>query len=52
VADPSGYLFWDSLHPTTVGHDLIAQYAYNVVPEPAATLLLALAGAMGVRRRR
>jgi outer membrane lipase/esterase len=52
VADPSGYLFWDSLHPTTVGHDLMAQYAYNVVPEPASLWLLALGGIAVCRRRR
>jgi len=51
VADPSGYLFWDSLHPTTVGHDLIAQYAYDAVPEPASVWLLALGGIVVCRRR-
>lgn len=26
--DPSRYLFWDSIHPTTQGHKIIAAYAF------------------------
>ena len=26
--DPSRYLFWDSVHPTTKGHKIIAAYAF------------------------
>lgn len=39
VADPSGCLFWDTVHPTTKGHALIAQAAYALDPEPATTML-------------
>lgn len=55
VDDPSGYLFWDAVHPTATGHALIANAAYAlVVPEPTrggivfATLILLAA----VRSRR
>jgi len=56
IGDPNlTYLFWDSIHPTTQGHEMIAQYAYQTVssvPEPASMLLvvLGLAGLTGLRR--
>lgn len=28
------YLFWDEVHPTTRGHELIAQYAASVINAP------------------
>ncbi|KAJ3234453.1 hypothetical protein HDU81_001409 [Chytriomyces hyalinus] len=30
-SDPHSYLFWDDLHPTTKGHAIIAQAAYNAL---------------------
>jgi len=33
-SDPSRYLFWDAVHPTTRAHGLIAQGYYNSVPGP------------------
>lgn len=36
-ADPSQYLAWDGIHPTSAGHAIIAQSMYAaVVPEPSS----------------
>ena len=53
----SGYLFWDDVHPTTVGHGLLADAAFDAVtPEPASVTLfsIGLIGMVGYgwRRRR
>ena len=53
--DPSKYLYWDGIHPTSGGHALLAQAMLAAVPEPAADamLLAGLALVAGfVRRRR
>ena len=44
--DPNTYLFWDDEHPTTAGHALIADAAFNALdaPEPATYALLMLGG--------
>jgi outer membrane lipase/esterase len=43
-----GYLFWDSVHPTAAGHQLLAdQAAAALAPEPSS-LALVLAGAAGL----
>ncbi len=31
--NPDTYLFWDTLHPTTYGHSLIARYARNLLTQ-------------------
>jgi phospholipase/lecithinase/hemolysin len=33
------YLFWDSLHPTTEAHELLAEYSAASVPIPGAVWL-------------
>jgi phospholipase/lecithinase/hemolysin len=53
--DPSQYFFWDTFHPTTAGHGLIAQQMYNAVYQPAPTPgplpLLGSLAALGWSRR-
>lgn len=44
--DPTGYLFWDPIHPTTEGHRLMADAAYQAIPLPGTLPLLALAMAV------
>ncbi len=54
ACDPGTALFYDSIHPTTRGHQLLAQSVLAaVVPEPSQMLLLALGvAALGLHRRR
>lgn len=52
---PGSYLFWDEIHPTAIGHRLLADAAYKVlaVPEPSAyALLLAGLALIGLAARR
>ena len=30
----NSFLFWDTLHPTAAGHQIVAQYAYNSLTNP------------------
>ena len=45
--NPSGYLFWDGIHPTTQGHQMLARLALAEIPEPETLLLLAI-GIIGI----
>lgn len=51
---PGSYLFWDGIHPTSAGHQILASAMLSVVPEPAAAplMLLGLLGVVAVARRR
>ena len=52
--NPSTYLFWDGIHPTSAGHLIIGNAMVALVPEPTtlALLSLGLAGLAGSRRRK
>ena len=56
--DPSTFLYWDGIHPTSAGHAILAQamLAVVAVPEPAEVALmlagLVLIGARTARLRR
>ena len=52
--DPTGYLFWDSVHPTSAAGTLIAGVALASVPEPSTGVLCSVAAVfilMKARRR-
>jgi outer membrane lipase/esterase len=54
-ADPSSYVFWDTVHPTTAAHQVLGDHlAAATVPEPATLTLLSLGVglALAARRRR
>jgi phospholipase/lecithinase/hemolysin len=52
-SDPSRYLFWDSLHPTTRTHEILAQQLYGVARDPVPAPMPFLGGlaALGWSRR-
>jgi outer membrane lipase/esterase len=44
TCDPSTFLFWDGIHPTSAGENLISDAILSlVVPEPSSLALLAVA---------
>ncbi|MGK7887641.1 MAG: SGNH/GDSL hydrolase family protein [Crocosphaera sp.] len=49
-SNPDEYLFWDSIHPTTRGHQLISNLALEAlgVPEPSAVFSLIAIGISGI----
>jgi outer membrane lipase/esterase len=53
AANASQYLYWDSVHPTARVHDIIAQRAAQLIPEPSTLMItLVMAGGLLTRRRR
>ena len=51
--DPGSYFYWDSFHPSSTTHALIAGEAFSAVPEPGTLALLTLGlFGLGLSRRR
>lgn len=50
-AEPSKYLWWDGIHPTTAVHEIIAADARAAVPEPPIFALLAFSLIAGLSLR-
>lgn len=51
--DASQYLFWDGIHPTSAGHEILSQQMLVLaVPEPSTYVLLAIGLALLVMVRR
>ena len=53
VDDPSGYFFYDLIHPTTTVHNMVGDFAYELtVPEPLTMSIMTLGGAAIFLKRR
>ena len=53
--DPDTFLFWDGIHPTAVGHELIADHVFSLtvsVPEPSGVGVLVTFGSILLLRRK
>ena len=51
--NPNQYLFWDDLHPTARGHQLLADAAAAAIPEPTGIAFVGIGiAAVGWARRR
>ena len=53
--DPDAFLFFDGIHPTAVGHQLIADHVLSVtvsIPEPSGLAFLATIGGIFFLRRK
>src|SRR6185436_10696095 len=41
--DPSKFLFWDGVHPTSAGHEILSDAMLQLIPEPS-TYAFAITG--------
>lgn len=41
-SDPTGYMYWDRIHPSTAAHQILGQGFLAAVPEPQSMLLMAV----------
>lgn len=52
-SNPDQYLFWDDIHPSAVGHQILAQeFAAAAIPEPATFGMVAGVLVLAISRRR
>jgi phospholipase/lecithinase/hemolysin len=56
-SNPDEFLFWDDVHPTSRGHEIIGDFALRTlqednqhVPEPATNLGISILAAFGLAR--
>jgi len=52
AASADQFAYWDELHPTTRVHDLFANAAFAIIPEPSTAILLCLSSVALFRRTR
>ena len=52
ILSGQGYLFWDTVHPTTVIQELIGNAAFATVPEPSSLTLVLIAAPLLLAWRR
>jgi outer membrane lipase/esterase len=52
AANATQYVFWDGVHPTARVHEIIAQRALTLVPEPTSAFLVFITGSLVALRRR
>jgi outer membrane lipase/esterase len=46
--DPTSYLFWDGIHPTSAGHQLLADAMLEATPVPEPAMVWLFAAGLGV----
>jgi phospholipase/lecithinase/hemolysin len=52
AASADGFLYWDNTHPTTRAHEVFADAAFAIIPEPSSATLVCLFAAGTLLRRK